>query len=264
MTDRSESPTAADVLSVLRSSHALVVAILNGLSDEQAAGPSYADEWSIAHVASHLGSGAEVFTLFLDAGLTRAPAPGVEQFEPIWAERNAKPPAGQVRDFVASDATFVDRVGSLTDAQQQDWRLDLFGSEQTLAGLLRMRLAEHALHSWDIAVALEPTATLSADAAELVIDNLAFLVERTSKPSPATISVGVHTTVPERLFRLDLTPEGATLAPERSDTAEAELRLPAEAFVRLVYGRLDSGHTPASVTARGVDLDLLRQVFPGV
>jgi hypothetical protein len=33
--------------------------------------------------------------------------------------------------------------------------------------------------------------------------------------------------------------------------------------VRLVYGRLDAEHTPGSVKADGVDLDVLRSVFPG-
>jgi hypothetical protein len=42
------------------------------------------------------------------------------------------------------------------------------------------------------------------------------------------------------------------------------LRLPVAAFVRLVYGRLDPDHTPASVVAEGVDLDDLRKAFPGV
>jgi len=40
------------------------------------------------------------------------------------------------------------------------------------------------------------------------------------------------------------------------------LRLPAEALVRLVYGRLDPAHTPA-LEARGVDVDELRRIFPG-
>lgn len=34
--------------------------------------------------------------------------------------------------------------------------------------------------------------------------------------------------------------------------------------MRLVYGRLDPGHTPASVVATGVDLDTLRATFPGL
>ena len=44
---------------------------------------------------------------------------------------------------------------------------------------------------------------------------------------------------------------------------EAELRLPAEALVRLVYGRLDPDHTPA-LSVTGVDLDDLRRTFPGL
>ena len=42
-----------------------------------------------------------------------------------------------------------------------------------------------------------------------------------------------------------------------------ELRLSAEAFLRLVYGRLGPAHTPP-VEAGGVDLDELRQLFPGL
>ena len=41
-----------------------------------------------------------------------------------------------------------------------------------------------------------------------------------------------------------------------------ELRLPAEALIRLIYGRLDPAHTPPA-EAREVDLDELRQMFPG-
>jgi hypothetical protein len=41
------------------------------------------------------------------------------------------------------------------------------------------------------------------------------------------------------------------------------VRMPGEALVRLVYGRLDSEHTPEAVEAEGVDLDVLRSVFPG-
>jgi hypothetical protein len=35
-----------------------------------------------------------------------------------------------------------------------------------------------------------------------------------------------------------------------------------EAFIRLVYGRLDPAHSPR-VEAAGADLDELRQIFPG-
>ena len=60
------------------------------------------------------------------------------------------------------------------------------------------------------------------------------------------------------------------LKPESDTRAQIVLQgerlgtLPAEAFVRLVYGRLDPDHTPSSVSADGVDLDLLRSAFPGL
>jgi hypothetical protein len=56
-------------LAALRRSHERMTALVGGLTDEQAALRSYADEWSLAQVASHLGSQAEVFELFLTAGL---------------------------------------------------------------------------------------------------------------------------------------------------------------------------------------------------
>jgi hypothetical protein len=40
--------------------------------------------------------------------------------------------------------------------------------------------------------------------------------------------------------------------------------LPAEALIRLVYGRLDAAHTPPSVRVENIDLDALRRAFPGV
>jgi hypothetical protein len=70
--------------------------------------------------------------------------------------------------------------------------------------------------------------------------------------------VHVITSDPERRFVLR-TGEAVTLAPSDGDAGPQELRLPAEAFLRLVYGRLDPAHTPS---AEG-DLADLRPLFPG-
>jgi hypothetical protein len=127
-----------------------------------------------------------------------------------------------------------------------------------------MRLAEHAVHSWDIAVAHDAAATLPEDAARLIADNLERVVGWGGKPSDQRASVEVHTVSPERAYHLDLGPSGTALSPSLDDTDAATLSLPAEAFVRLVYGRLDADHTPSSVVADGVELGLLRQVFQGL
>jgi uncharacterized protein (TIGR03083 family) len=261
----SELSTSREALDLLHTSHTRLATALDALSDEQARAQSYDDDWNIGQVASHLGSGADVFRLMLDAGLQGIDAPGVDVMQPIWDEWDAKRPEVQVRDAVAADAAFLARIEALDEGTRDAWKLDLFGAERDLGDFLRMRLAEHTLHTWDIVVAFDPTATLTDEAASVVLDNLAMIAGYTGQKRDEQLSVEVRTTGPERAFRLDLGPSGVSLAPSYDDTAaRATLTLPAEAFVRLVYGRLDPDHTPDAVTATGVDLDLLRATFPGV
>ena len=65
-----------------------------------------------------------------------------------------------------------------------------------------------------------------------------------------------------REARRVLQPGGITLSPS-APADHPDLELPAEAFVRLVYGRLDQDHTPP-FTGAEADLDELRRAFPGV
>ena len=84
-------------ISALRHSHDRLRAAAEPLSPDQLEQRSYASEWSIAQVLSHLGSQAEIFGLFLNAGLTGQDPPGREQFEPIWDSWNGKDPQAQAR-----------------------------------------------------------------------------------------------------------------------------------------------------------------------
>jgi len=260
------SETSTDrLLAVLHASQSRLTAALDGLTEEQAATQSYDDDWTVAQVASHLGSGAELFTLFLDAGLKGESAPGLEAMQPIWDAWNARDPLGQTRACVAANDTFLERVAAMTESERETWLLDLFGSERSLPEFLRMRLSEHAVHTWDIVVSFDPAATIPEDASAYVVHNLAPVAGWTGQKHDEQVSVEVRTSGPELAFHLDLGPGGVGISPSSDDTdAAAVLSLPTEAFIRLVYGRLDPDHTPASVDARGVDLDLLRHTFPGV
>jgi uncharacterized protein (TIGR03083 family) len=252
------------VLSALRHSHDRLAAAVAGLGAEQLTGPSYASEWSIAQVLSHIGSGAEIMVGHLHAGQHGEPALGSEQAQPIWDRWDAKDPEQVARDAVSTDAEFLAAIDALSAAQRRDWRLSLFGGERTLSGLGRLRLAEHVLHTWDIVVMREPQAGLASDAAALVVDGLGLLVGYVGKPADQPPRVLVRTDDPQRRFLLAFDADGAQLTPAEPElTVDADLRLPAEAFIRLVYGRLDPGHTPA-VTTQHVDLDVLRRAFPGV
>ena len=74
----------------------------------------------------------------------------------------------------------------------------------------------------------------------------------------------VRTTDPQRDFTLVFTNDGVSLE-AGATPGPPDLELPAEAFIRLIYGRLDPDHTPSAVSGSG-GTDLLaelRRAFPG-
>jgi len=124
-----------------------------------------------------------------------------------------------------------------------------------------MRLNEHAFHTWDIEVMFDGDARIPPDAVAVIVDNLGFIARFTATPTGDEREVRVRTGEPVRHFTVRLTPEAAELlAGDAGVTPDVEL--PAESFCRLVYGRLDPGHSPV-VSANGEVFDLLRRVFPG-
>jgi uncharacterized protein (TIGR03083 family) len=248
-------------IGALRHSHDRLQALVGPLDLGQLEQGSYASEWSIAQVLSHLGSGAEIFGMFLEAGLTGQDPPGRDAFVPVWNAWNAKDPQAQASDGLQADETTVVRFESLDPDQRAGLRLQVFGMGMDLTGLARMRVSEHAVHTWDVAVALDPSATVAPDAVGLLIDTVGQLAARSAKPDGKPRRLRVSTTNPERHFVLE-TGETVSLTESDGEDGLPELRLPAEAFVRLVYGRLGPHHTPP-VEADGVDLDELRQLFPG-
>ena len=251
-------------IAAVRHSHDALRALAGPLTPDQLQQRSYDSEWSIAQVLSHLGSQAEVFNLWLDAGLTGQDPPGRDAFPPIWEAWDTRSPQAQAADSLRVNETLVERLESLDDGERERFRLQMFGMDLDIAGLARMRLAEHAIHSWDVAVALDPSARVAPEAVGLLIDTLGQLAARAGQPDGNKRRVHVSADDPERHFTLE-TGQTVTLEPvaaEERDEDGAELRLPAEALVRLVYGRLDPARTPP-VKARGIDLDELRPLFPG-
>jgi uncharacterized protein (TIGR03083 family) len=260
----SDVETSVDALvAVLRASAERLAAALSPLSDEQLNSRSYCRDWSVAQVASHLGSGAEIFGRFLESGTGQGSAESVD-FQAVWDVWNAKSPRAQADDVVRADQAFLNGVTAMDAETRQRWELDRFGGRHDLASVLRMRIGEHAVHTWDVAVAFDPSATIASDATEIIIDNLAGLVGRSGKSDAGLPPVHVVTSDPTRSFVLELDGEPARLRPAADEpSAQARLHLPAEAFIRLIYGRLDAGHTPQETNAEGIDLDALRRAFPG-
>jgi hypothetical protein len=119
----------------------------------------------------------------------------------------------------------------LLDAEQlRSVRVPYFAGLPSIGEYAGYRLSEHAVHTWDVAVALDPAATIPAAEVDLLWQ------------------------------RLDLAGE-LHLYPGRAVDPAATVRGSAEAALRLVYGR-SRPQDGLEVTGK-VTLDDLRQLFPG-
>jgi uncharacterized protein (TIGR03083 family) len=256
-------------IATLRESYDQLDGLVRPLTPEQVRGQSYDTEWSIAQVLSHLGSGAEISLLMLPGALGESEPVGRDAFPAVWEVWNAKSPDEQAADGLTSDDMHVQALEALTDEQLAAVDMDFFGMMRLDAvGMVRMRLSEHVMHTWDVAVMAEPTATLQADAAALLIDNVPqFTAPRLGKPLGEPFSVRITTTDPDRDYLLT-SGESVTMTDWPGEGAVGSdgvphVRMPAEALLRLAYGRLDAAHTPSSVSADPDTLARLRTMFPG-
>jgi uncharacterized protein (TIGR03083 family) len=256
-------PDPRSWLAALRNSHDRLSALVGPLVPDGVEAPSLAREWSIAQVLSHLGSQAEIFDAILEAAVAGDDLPGPEAFPPVWDAWNSRTPVEQVVDSVAANGAFQAKVEALSDEQLAALRFALFGMDLDVVGFLRMRLSEHAVHSWDVAGALDAKARVAPDAVDLLIDTLPEMAARVGKPQGVARRIRVVTEDPAR--DLVLVVDDAVRVEAWDDgPVDGVLRLPAEAWLRLVYGRLDEEHTPTvEIDGDGLTLDTLRSVFPG-
>jgi uncharacterized protein (TIGR03083 family) len=250
-----ESPVSA-----LRASVNYLRDLVSGLDDARIASSSYCDEWSIAQVLSHLGSGAVIFARSLQD--VRAGTATPDDFNPsVWDEWNAKTPRAQVDDALVADEALMEAIEAVDEADRARLTFSLGPMTLSFDEYVGMRLNEHVFHTWDVAVALDEGARLSDQDAAAVVDNLGRIIAFTGRSNGQDRTIAVHTTSPERDFALRLSADGVELAPGAPGQAP-DLELPAESFARLAYGRLDAENTPA-FTGDVAVLDALRAVFPG-
>jgi uncharacterized protein (TIGR03083 family) len=247
-------------LEALRSSTDRLRLLIEPLADDQLELSAYPAEWTIADVLSHLGSGAVITRRRLEDALAEQEMP--DDFAPaVWDEWNAKSPRVKADDALAADRSLVERLESLTTEEQERFHFAMGPLTFDLGGFLALRLNEHAMHTWDIAVTLDPAAVIPADATTLIVDSLELIARYTASPTGTARTITIRTTDPRRVFEVDLRADAVTFTPGEGQ-GPADLEISAEALTRLVYGRLDPMHTPPVVGDETI-LEELRRVFPG-
>ena len=257
-----------DPIASLRASHQRLRSVVEPLTAEQIRQPAYPSEWSIAQVLSHLGSGAEIGALLVQAGMSGSEPPSRDTYPAIWDRWNAKSPDEMVADGLASDARLVALIESLRDDRYADIVIQFFMGPVDRYTYAAFRLGEHAVHTWDVAVIANPAAQVAPDAVDLLIDRVpGFLGPRLGKPQDPPLRVHFTVTSPDRDWTLTAATDSVTVTDgqgvDDGGPAASEVRIPAEALLRLAYGRLDPAHTPDGVEADPAVLDRLRAVFPG-
>jgi uncharacterized protein (TIGR03083 family) len=247
-----------DQLHALHASVERLRSIVESLEPSQLTDPAYPSEWTIADTLSHLGSGAVIMRATLDAVVSGTPvAEGFNQS--VWDEWNAKTPADQAAGVVTADHALLERVGALTEDQQASIQFPFGPMTLGLPEALGMRLNEHALHTWDVEVMLDPAAVLSEQSSAVILGSLPMIARFAAKDDGVERNVTIRTSEPTQELALTSGADSVSLVPGAGTGAIVDL--PAESFVRLVYGRLDADHTPANVDA--ATIAALRPLFPG-
>jgi uncharacterized protein (TIGR03083 family) len=249
-----------DRLEALRASVDHLTVLVAGLDEAAMERSAYPEQWTIADVMSHVGSGAQIMGRRVDDGGRGEAVP--EDFPPqVWATWDAKPTKAKVEDGIDADRAFLRQLEGLDDDARKSLRVPLGPMTLDFDEVVGIRVNEHVLHTWDIEVALTPGAKLLPAALPEVVDNLDVIARFTAQPTGSDRTIHIRTSGPERRFRIELRPDAVELA---RDTAGApvDLELPAEAFVRLVYGRLDPERAPSNGDGAAL-LDELRRVYPG-
>ncbi len=260
-----------ELLSILRASHHQLAALAGRLRAAELCRPSYAREWTVAQVYSHLGSGAEIGLAAVRAALDGNGAPPAP--EPIWTRWNAKAPETMANDYVDADDRFLATVEALDDTTRERLQIPFHLNLVELPTYLTFRLTEHTLHSWDIRVAFDPEATLAASAVrpltEVLLTGAAEVSDRQTAGRLAPAELVIATVEPDGRYLLTID-DGVSLRLLDGKQAAAirpgagRLELPTEALMRLAAGRLDPDHTPARTVTKGMPtLGDLRKLFPG-
>lgn len=259
---------ADPIIAALRSGNDSLAGLVSGYSDEQLAGPTGADEWDVSQVLSHLGSGAEIAQNTLQAALERKPNPGMEFNKTVWARYDGASPRERLKWFLAANEATTQSFESLSEETRESLTIDMgfLPAPVDVATVASFRLNELALHDWDVRVGINPAATIAPEATPHLLPRIELLAGFLGKPDALHSNeygvIAVTTTDPATELALHLG-EQVSVSTGAAGQSDGTLTLPAEAWVRLVTGRLKPPYTPAGITTTGAaDLDLLRLVFP--
>jgi uncharacterized protein (TIGR03083 family) len=270
-TQAPQTPDLAGVVTAIRREYETLDRWLSAISPAYWEGPTNCTEWTVRQVVSHLGSGAEIHLLTIQEQLDGAAPVTPEVRQRIWSHFDSLAPDALYRDFRGRNLAYLSYLEGLPP-DRRERTVKFFMGERPVAGYAVYRLFELSLHSWDIRVGLDPTVRLLPTSVAPLWSVLAENVNRRAKAEAKTElngtvwGIAVHGPV-ERQMALVVRDGTVALTDAPPSPPAALLRLPAEAFIRLVSGRLplEAAEAAGEVAIAGDRATVLRlnQLFAG-
>jgi uncharacterized protein (TIGR03083 family) len=231
---------------------------------------SACSEWQVYQVVSHIGSQPEIHAGTLNAGLRGAPPMTDDDRKAIWARFDAMQPDEVLPAFKANNDAFVALVDSLSEEELGKTIPWIFGPTP-LASVLAGRLNEQALHNWDVKRVHDTRVKVTAAAVpDLLEVNVPSRVGRLAQPARAEALVGKTIqflySQPDGAVSVSVEADGAQATPGNAEAPDLTVELPAEALIRLIWGRYDVAGGVASGELKLSDpalADALQRLFPG-
>jgi uncharacterized protein (TIGR03083 family) len=261
----SETRASARWLTALRTASYDLRRLVDGLSEEELSRPSFADDWTVAQVLSHLGSGAEICAELVRRGLSGSDrGPQREELLPVWERWNAMAPTEQREQWRSADRAHIELLESVTAEQEQTLLVPYFAGPMDLTTYLGYRLSEHAVHGWDVASVFDADAVVGQ--LDLAWERIDLIATRFHDPAardslaPRAIEVKHggrrdRLDIREEIHLVAGDPTGTTAEPTATATGTTDV------LTRLVYGRHRAGDQ-LDVTGSVTRADLVR-LFPG-
>ena len=146
-------------LKALHSSVAHLSEVVEKIDPTKYTDSAYPKEWSIADTMSHIGSGAVIMGRSFDDVVSGNEAdPDFNQS--VWDEWNAKEPAAQVADALVANEALLDQLQMLDEEGRDKFEYSMGPMKLDFGGFVSLRLQEQVLHTWDVEVTLNGSATL--------------------------------------------------------------------------------------------------------
>ena len=234
-------------------------AFLNGLSPDDLARHSACEGWTVADVVGHLVERGQPIPDQIERGLVGdlSPTPGVSTAPPtsedqfrVDLDRAAVSLRKELGDGLLGEFSRVnrefDRVLEMVGAD--DWEKPCYHRlrPETVRSKVDIRIAELAMHEWDIHWALDPNATLAEDSLPGLVNASGRAVRRAFRADPSR-DRAVR-------YRFELSGPGATsldvaLAPEgatfeigaTAPSPDVVFQCSTGTYSMLIFGRLKLG-----------------------